>query len=93
MAQEVFRSTLFGRTIWIRQDKDRSYQVSMESDRMVNLCRDFWTVEEAQTAAHEFAHFYLGRMCDCVAAPVWEAVSPELDQGALELEHYRASTY
>jgi hypothetical protein len=85
MKQEVYRSMIFGRRLWIRQDNDRSYQVSLESDRMVHLCKDFWSLEEAQTAAHEFAHSYLGGICGCAAEPIWEAVAAEPGQASSQL--------
>jgi hypothetical protein len=90
MPNELYRATLFGRTVWIRQDRDESYQVSIETDRRISLCRDFWSLQAAQSAAHEFLHFHLGNSCDCSRSPVWERVDEAVPA---ELPRYSAMHY
>jgi hypothetical protein len=89
MPNELYRARLLGRTVWIRQDSDDSYQVSIETDRCVSLCRDFWDLAVAQSAAHNFVHSHLGSACRCPQSPAWERVdkAPPVDPARYSAMH------
>jgi hypothetical protein len=87
MPNELYRARFLDRTVWIRQDNDDSYQVSIETDRRISLCRDFWDLGEAQSAAHNFVHSHLGSACRCAQSPSWE----RMDEAApSDPAHYSA---